>query len=435
MNQALTLRRPGPWAGLLLLACVAGLAAPTLLDTVARFGANIPQRDMPGDYVIAWGWGLLIWASILLWPVREQDRRVLLLLWGAKLGVALGFMLLYENNYAVLDAYTYFRAASAGDVVMHGVTGGTRRVLDFASLHPALLQSSYHALKLTFALVGLIGVYVFYRAAVLASGRERPALLIALGLFPSILFWSSILGKDPIMLLGVGLYALGAVRWTRGDDARGLGLLLAGIGIAMAVRFWMVPIMLLPAVPLLVPRSLHPFSRAALLLVGIGGVALIARSFAQELQVAGLVDLLTAAGNTPGAWAGGSSQQLPSNVTTPVGFAVFLPWGAFTALFRPLPFEAHNVFALLAGVESAGLLLLLAIGVVRLRRGALQDRIVRWALTFLLCWSALYSVLSYQNLGAAVRFRSQILPMLLLVLLHMAFRREPRGGTDDAKLT
>jgi hypothetical protein len=435
MNAAVTLRRPGPLAGLLLLAGVAGLAAPTLLDAVARFGAHIPQADMPGDYVVAWGWGFLIWASILLWPVREQDRRALLVLWGAKLAVTLGFMLLYENNYALLDAYTYFRAASAGDVTMQGVTGGTRRIVDFATLHPALLQSSYHSLKLTFALIGLIGVYVFYRAAVLASGRERPTLLLALGLFPSILFWSSILGKDPIMLLGVALYSLGAVRWTRGEHARGLPLLLAGIGIAMTIRFWMVPIMLLPAVPLLVPRSLHPVARAGLLLVGVVVVALIARSFARELQVAGLVDLLTAAGNTPGAWSGGSSQRLPANVATPAGFAAFLPLGAFTALFRPLLFEAHNAFALLAGVESTGLLLLLAIGVVRFRRVTLHDGIVRWALSFLVCWSGLYSVLSYQNLGAAVRFRSQILPILLLLLLHLAFRREQRGGTDDAKLS
>jgi hypothetical protein len=238
------------------------------------------------------------------------------------------------------------------------------------------------------------------------------------------------------MLLGVGLYALGAVHWTRGDHLRGSTLLLVGIGVAMTIRFWMVPIMLLPAVPLLVPRAVHPVARTGLLLVGVAAVALIARSFARELQVAGLVDLLTAAGNTPGAWAGGSSQRLPASVATPAGFAAFLPLGAFTALFRPLLFEAHNAFALLAGVESAGLLLLLAIGVVRFRREALQDRMVRWALSFLVCWSALYSVLSYQNLGAAVRFRSQVLPILLLLLLHLAFRQEePRGGPHDAKRT
>jgi hypothetical protein len=186
---------------------------------------------------------------------------------------------------------------------------------------------------------------------------------------------------------------------------------------------------------LLVPRRLSLLGRTAVLLVGLGAVALVAQTFARELKVAGLVDLLTAVGGTTQAWAGGSSQPLPASVATPAGFVAFLPLGAFTALFRPLLFEAHNLFALLAGLESAALLLLVAVGLTRLRRVGLEDRVLRWALTFLACWSALYSVLSYQNLGAAVRFRSQVLPMLLLVLLHLAFSRGERlRGTDDARV-
>ena len=434
MNDALRWPRSTPLVGLLVLAVAGGTMAPRLLDSVARFGSHISQPDMPGDYVIAWALGLAIWASILFWPVRAQDRRALLILWGAKLGIALGFMLLYERSYTALDAYYYFRSATAADVVVSDFTVGTQRVVDIARLLPDAVRYSYHALKVTFALIGLIGVYLFYRAAVLASGRERPRLLLVLGLFPSILFWSTILGKDPVMLIGVALYTLGTVHWIRGRLVVGSTLLLAGLAVALTIRFWMVPIMLLPLLPLMVPARASRLVRFGIVAAGLAAIALLARAFARELQLAGLDDVLSAASSiSSGMAVGGSAQQLPFDITSPAGFAAFLPLGAFTALFRPLPFEAHNLFAMLAGVEGSVLLLLLAVAMVRLRRVGLGDPVVRWAVSFVVIWSGVYSVLSYQNLGAAVRFRLQILPILLLVLLHLATSRKPQGGTEDAE--
>jgi hypothetical protein len=434
VNAALRLPRSTPLVGLLLLAVAGGVAAPGVLDSVARFGSHIPQPDMPGDYVIAWALGLAIWASILVWPVREQDRWGLLILWGAKLGVALGFMLLYERSYAGLDAYYYFRTARAGDVVASDFSAGTQRVVEIARLFPDAIRYSYHALKVIFALIGLVGVYLFYRAAVLASGRDRPALLLVLGLFPSILFWSTILGKDPVMLMGVGVYTLGAVHWARGRPRVGSMLLLAGLGVALAIRFWMVPIMLLPLLPLVVTRRASRLTRFGMVTAGLAAIALLAGRFARELQLSGLADVLSAANSlSSGMAVGGSAQQLPFDVTTPAGFAAFLPLGVFTALFRPLPFEAHNLFAMLAAVEGSVLLILLVVALLRLRRVGLGDPVVRWAVSFVVIWSGVYSILSYQNLGAAVRFRLQILPILLLVLLHLATSRKQQGGTEDAE--
>jgi hypothetical protein len=436
VNAALRLPRWTPLLALTLLAALGGSRAPALLDSVARFGSHIPQTDMPGDYLIAWGLGLGIWGSILFWPVREQDRRGLLILWGAKLGVALGFMLLYERNYSVLDAYSYFRSASAGDVVVYDGPAGTQRMMELVRVLPDPIRSSYHALKVTFALIGLLGVYVFYRAAVLASGRERPRLLLVLGIFPSILFWSTILGKDPIMLLGVGLYTLGTVHWVRRHHLLGAGLVLAGLAVALAIRFWMVPIMLLPLLPLMVPEGAPRVARFGVVAAGLAAIVLLARSFARELQLAGLDDLLSAASTLSSGFAeGGSAQQLPFDITSPAGFAAFLPLGAFTALFRPLPFEAHNLFAMLAGVESALLLTLLVVALARIRRLGLRDPVVRWAASFVVIWSAVYAILSYQNLGTAVRFRLQILPILLLLLLHLATSRKLQGGNEHAEPT
>jgi hypothetical protein len=267
---------------------------------------------------------------------------------------------------------------------------------------------------------------------VLARGRAQPALLLALGLFPSILFWSSIVGKDPVMLMGVGLYAYGLVGWTRARRVAYLFWLFGGVFAAAAVRLWMGPIMLLPALPVLVPPTAPRALRWSVVVGGLGAALLLARAFAREMQVDGLVDVLEAAGSVSQAWAvGGSAQRLPFDITTPGGLAAFLPLGMFTALFRPLPLDAHNAFAALAAIENTALLGLCALAAFRFRAVRLADPVVRWAILFLLTWSGVYGILSYQNLGAAVRFKSQILPVLLLLPLYLAFER-PRGGHAPA---
>jgi len=60
-------------------------------------------------------------------------------------------------------------------------------------------------------MVGFIAMYIFYRTAVIFLHHEDKRLFYTLALFPSIVFFSSILGKDPIVLLGIALYVYGVV--------------------------------------------------------------------------------------------------------------------------------------------------------------------------------------------------------------------------------
>jgi hypothetical protein len=52
---------------------------------------------------------------------------------------------------------------------------------------------------------------------------------------------------------------------------------------------------------------------------------------------------------------------------------------------------------------------------------------VLWAVLLVVIWASLYGPISYQNLGAAVRFRLQVLPVELLILLYLA--RPRRAST------
>jgi hypothetical protein len=109
--------------------------------------------------------------------------------------------------------------------------------------------------------------------------------------------------------------------------------------------------------------------------------------------------------------------------------AAFAPKAAFAALFRPLPWEANNVFALAESLESVVLLILAFRALVRVSWTDLRQPLTIWALSLVFVWALLYGPISYANLGTAVRFRLQMMPIMLLLFLYLG--RRPRFATSN----
>jgi len=421
-------KRFGATALVAALAIGLAVALPPFLSFVVASGANIPAPDLARDYAIGVVWALLLGASILAWPVSRGDRRALLGIWGVKCVVALGLMLPYEANYWTLDAYDYFdfpRNMLYG-WQSFGFGMGTDNVMALSWLHQQLLPASYHALKMSCAMLGLLAVYLFYRAAQLYMGRADRRVLYVLAFVPSSLFWSSILGKDPIVLLGVALYTYGFVAWYRARRLRYVAVLLFGVLLAAAMRLWLAPILLAPLWVVAVRLAPGPIRRAAWLAAG-GAVVLFGMKLVRQYTtLASLQEVMDTADALARALAMGGSGEEPPQPLTSVGSVVtFLPLGFFTALFRPLPGEVPNPFGLMAGVENVALLLFAGFAALRARLRDFLDPVVLWAVALLGAWGSLYAFLSYSNLGSAARFKLQILPVLLLLLLYLARRRTP----------
>lgn len=419
------------WLPLVAAAAAIALALHPLLALVDVAGRFLPRHELTGDYLLGFLWAVVLGATVLLWPIPFQHRLVLLGAWVVRMGVALGFMLYYEWNYPTLDAYGYFAASLSPhfDWSTVGFGLGTENLNAFAWLHARIVPGSYHAMKVTCALAGLLATYLFYRAAVVALGRERLAILVVLLFAPSMLFWSSILGKDPLILLGVGLYAYGVVCWQRRGRPAYLLPVAVGIFIAAGIRLWFAPILLGPIFLLTLVGLRSVLQRIVFAAVGALVLWVAIERFRQQFALASLDELLSATNVLSQGWAyGGSAQEISSAFTSVGGMLRFLPLGMFTALFRPLPGEVMNLFGLLAGAENAVLLGLAIVAAVRIRPAVLRDPLVLWALAWIVAWAGLYGFVSYQNLGTAVRFKLQILPVLLLLSLHLARRRPASPG-------
>lgn len=398
------------------------ISQPNTQGFIENSGVNIPTTDVVRDYAYGAGWGCALLLSIFLWPVDWRHKKMLGAGWLLKCLVALVLMLPYEQQYWGLDCWTYFQRAHSGvGGLLAGVANnGSNIVTGFGALHLQIGPDSYHAMKLSFAMIGFVAVYLFYRAAEILLGRYSPFVFWLLLLYPSVLFWSSIMGKDPLILAAIGLNVWGVANLSVKRKKIYVFAILAGIGAASVVRIWMGPILLLPCLLLAGSHIKHTgWKIAALLPIGLGLLLLIPLTF-DRLRFDRAADLVEATRTVTAGWdRANSTLRLDSNFQSTWDLLLFTPQTMFIAYFRPLPGDIPNLFGWLAGFENLGLLAVTSFAFLRIRLRHFRSHLFVWAFALLGTWGIAYSVIAYKDLGAAVRYKLQILPILLGVIGYL----------------
>ena len=404
----------------LLVLWVGSVFVGQLVGKVVLF--NLSQ-NLIISYSLGVLWAMILWVSILFWPIQSRDREALFVIWMIKIIVVLVLMRAYEQGYG-FDADGYFENAITDNFHWDGFKfgNGTRIIAQLVWLHNKIMFSSYYAANIGFALIGLIGVYLFYRAATLFLQKQDIRILYVLAFFPSILFWSSILGKDPITFFGISLYAYGIVAWHRLRQQRYLIALFVGIFIVALIRMWLVPIVLLPLLFLviIVRRSLA--QRIVFIAVCISLFAIVLSKIKIMWGVSTVDDLFKFRSYATTAFVGGGSSFKSPEITGFIDLIKYLPFGIFTALFRPLPWDVPNIFGFIQGLDNVVLLILLIISIKRTQWKELKDPVLLWAIFLILTWALFYGMVTY-NLGTLARYKLQILPVILGLLLYFSRRR------------
>lgn len=403
------------------LAVGAVLISLPLSGAIKKLGANIPSHALLEGHIQATLIGALLAFSILLWPSQQNEKKILLMAWGIKLCVVLGAMLFYENNYLTLDAYSYYAgygldpgSAPRDHGYSLGIGTGTANITLLTQFIKNSFGLSYHAIKLLYAYAGFAACWITYRAGALILGRSSFIWLCVMLLTPSMLFWTGILGKDPLVVLGIALYIYGSARYFKQPTFRNFGWAITGIVLASVLRLWMALVFVPPLVFLFACCGPKRY-RGALAFGAAITIVIAAIGLAAMRGVTSPSDIVPMLAKVSQQWAeGGSAQKIEIPFTSIGGLVAFIPLGAFTALYRPLPLEVSNAFGLLAGMENLCLLAFSAYVFIRKGFRLLKNPFAVFLLICLICWCLLYSLISFQNLGTASRFKVQALPFLLL---------------------
>lgn len=382
----------------------------------------------------------------LIWKLARGEKRfdlVGLLMFS----LAARFVLSVPRFIGAVDASVYHnegvRLASLFRGLQFSVeTGrqvpGTGSVRYVSGLVHVLTFDDFYSALLVFTLLAFWGTWFFYRAFTLAvpDGRHyRYAKLIFI--WPSMLYWTSSLGKEALITFGVGLAALGLAMVIVGRPW-GFAWVITGVVGTMMVRphvAMVVAVAIFAA--LLVPKAQHGTAIkvgarvAALILLLIAG-ALLARITAEFLNIEDLGNdsLEIAAIQTSEMTGQGGSYFRPARVETPLHY----PWAVVTVLIRPLPFEASTAEAFvtsLEGVVLAGLLVGSAMTLVSVPRAVRRYSYVGFAVAFILVFCFVFSVVG--NFGILARQRTQVLPMVFVVLSLPKPELKPRGRRRGAR--
>ncbi len=287
---------------------------------------------------------------------------------------------------------------------------GTRFLENLSGFVIALVGDNIRSGFLVFALFSLGGAtlaVLAFRNAGHDESRYAPWVL----LWPSLCFWPSSMGKDAVMMLGIGMCVYGYV----GLNKRMKPLsLIFGIVVLTCIRPHIATIVAMA----LVGAEFLRTSRAqggwwrSLGLVGIGVAAAVVglSQFGLDISdVEGIQETFEAGAARTSK--GGSA------IETTAGLAA-IPLALVNSLLRPFPWEAHHVFALFASLEVWAFWLYV-LARRRMLSAALRDwrgdRLLRFALPVGLLLAFFYG-LAMSNLGIIARQRVVILPFLFILV-------------------
>jgi hypothetical protein len=300
--------------------------------------------------------------------------------------------------------------------------------VNLLSLGNALLNAFY------LSLFCFVGSWQLVRAVEqVFPTAPRGAAVAAFGLWPTVLYWSSGLTKESV-LVGSSAWLLALVlRWYYGDEpfpkVQAVWLLVLVI-LFFKMRFFFAALLL-----------------GALIALGVVRVAQQLGGHLSRWSQVVLMALVLSAG----AWA--ASEVLPTfrfnkftsqlirnysdlranSLYRPhIEFDNLAPTGASIArnaplaigyaLTRPWPWEFHNLTYVAAGLENMALLALLVVAGVALVQGQGKSGTLPFALVLALLFYCVVLAallgLSTPNLGTLSRYRVVLLPYLLLLLLQ-----------------
>jgi hypothetical protein len=416
----------------MVLGIAFGMVAQDFLIFVIASGHLIPLEDMGRDYLVGVITSAILGFSILFWPISKIHKQDLILVWIIRSILTIGLLIFFESSHPQ-DSYEYLYDAINGTKhTSVGLQSATPLVTFLTGLNH-FIPNSYHGSKVLFSMMGMLACYLFYKCAVLLLGRENRKTFYFIALFPSLFFWSSVIDKGTIIILGMSIYAYGTISWHKTKKASCFVPILSGILIMAGIRIWMGAIAAFPLVVLFLMSDIKFYKKTTLILASLIILFFLGEQFSIKFQIDSLDSAFKFLEFKSRSWNydSGSGQTVNFQLKTWNDIFSFLPLGIFTALFRPLPWELPSLIGILAGFENIFLLVILFIAFLKTRWRNIISPISMWLIILIAIWAGFFCFISYQNFGTAVRYKAQILPILLLLIVNLTKKNPSSISTSN----
>ncbi|EJF11593.1 hypothetical protein [Pontibacter sp. BAB1700] len=302
------------------------------------------------------------------------------------------------------------------------------------SMPMLLTNNNYYLSSLYLSLFSFAGLWFFVNALARYFPTTAIPAVVAFLVFPSVVYWSSGVLKESVLMGGMGLLLGSSLYLLFGKLKRKpvLYLLLAGLGLYL---IWLVKYFVAVALALTVALALllklifynpklahiHWLMKGLVLLVLFSGIAWLGTQLNPNLNLETLPDVVY--GNYQVSLLASQGKpriDFPFLEPTYLSFALHSQLAFIGMLFRPFIWEVYNVRTFAAALENT-LLLVLAFGFLR---DLFESGRVKWRYGYLLTAVLVYVfvmgvLLAYSmpNLGTLNRYRVVVLPFVVYLLL------------------
>jgi hypothetical protein len=284
---------------------------------------------------------------------------------------------------------------------------------------------------LIFAWFSWVGTIFFYRAFALTfpeEGHRRYALMLFL--LPSLLYWTSDVSKEAIMMMALGISTFGTAR-VLARQRRGYPMIVLGVAMGIATRpnefalllggFAFAMVFRRPDVRRQL-RGARRIGSFIFLFIILALTAVLTVKFVHSSASSISGALNAAHKNLTGKGAGFGSSD--------VGYSsnpVLYPKDVYTVLFDPLPITASSITQVIAAFENTVILVLVLSSLRRLRvvfRAGRERPYVILCIVYSLAF--MYTFAALGNLGLIDRERTLLFPYLLVLLaIPVSGKKEP----------
>jgi len=287
------------------------------------------------------------------------------------------------------------------------------------SLFDLLSFGHYYVNVIFYSFISMFGPVAIFRVMADIFPKKKFTVLLAAFFVPSFMYWTSGLHKEGLIFLGVSLviyHFYFAWKEKRYAPKRWLGILL-GLLILFVLRNFLM-MLVIPAVIawLLACRwPKHGFAIFTAVYLVFGLVFFTGRYIDKRLDFPqAVVDKQQAFLRLQG---GVSTIPIKELEPTFASFAKNTPQALTLSFLRPYPSDVHHLLSLIASLEINFLLLLFILFLLFRQKNGARSKNVVYLCGFLSISILLATGFSINNLGAIVRYRSIVIPVLMIPVI------------------
>ncbi|MBK5272122.1 MAG: hypothetical protein JJE22_14025 [Bacteroidia bacterium] len=319
------------------------------------------------------------------------------------------FVNLFRNPYEN-GTYKFFSSDDSYWNILKGYV-----VIKILSVFNILSFGHYYVNVIFYSFITLLGPLAIYRVMTDVFPTKKLSILLAIFLVPSFLFWTSGIHKEGLIFTAIGMIIYSIYFGTKEKKIGIIRILslLTGLMLILALRNFLI-VLLIPAIIVWLLANRRP--KYSLVIFSLSYVVMCILFFTIR-YIDPRLDFPQAVVNKQHEFLSlqGGLSNIPLNELHPnaVSFLKTTPQAITNSTIRPFPSDVHHILSLAAAIETDCLLLIFLLFLIS-RSNGLRSRNLMYFSTFF-SFSLLLAIgFSVNNLGAIVRYRSVILPLLVI---------------------